>query len=180
MLGSCVRDREARADGQARELIDRVAAGAPVRQLLVVEALGHARLPFAGYRPYHRAGIELAAIDAHRAAEAAADLERGFNDRITRQARRHRFEIGDFAGRGAAGHSVPPRSVRWVRKILTSNWDQTVLAACVLPGEIGSAAYTLDKENTFSIVAGGNFSQTAKTTTTTPFFQTKGTPLFQN
>jgi len=44
----------------------------------------------------------------------------------------------------------------------------------------GSAAYTLDKENTFSIVAGGNFSQTAKTTTTTPFFQTTATPLFQN
>jgi hypothetical protein len=43
MLGSCVRDREARADGQGRELIDRVAAGAPVRQLLLVEALGHAR-----------------------------------------------------------------------------------------------------------------------------------------
>ena len=41
MLGSCVRDREARADGQGRELIDRVAAGAPVGQLLVIEALGH-------------------------------------------------------------------------------------------------------------------------------------------
>jgi hypothetical protein len=51
MLGSCVRDREARADGQGRELIDRVAAGAPVRQLLLVEALGHARVPFAGFRP---------------------------------------------------------------------------------------------------------------------------------
>jgi hypothetical protein len=36
----CVRDREARADGQGRELIDRVAAGAPIRQLLAVEALG--------------------------------------------------------------------------------------------------------------------------------------------
>ena len=40
MLGSCVRDREARADGQGRELIDRVAAGAPVRQLFVVEDSG--------------------------------------------------------------------------------------------------------------------------------------------
>ena len=47
MLGSCVRDREARADGQGRELIDRVAAGAPVRQLLLVEALGPCAL-FAG------------------------------------------------------------------------------------------------------------------------------------
>ena len=37
----------------ARELIDRVAAGAPVRQLLLVEPLGHARVPFAGVRPDH-------------------------------------------------------------------------------------------------------------------------------
>jgi psiF repeat len=61
---SCVRDREARADGQGRELVDRVAAGVPVRQLLLVEALGHTRVPFAGFRPDHRAGIELAAVDA--------------------------------------------------------------------------------------------------------------------
>ena len=40
MLGSCVRDREARADGQGRELIDRIAAGAPIRKLLFVELLG--------------------------------------------------------------------------------------------------------------------------------------------
>ena len=75
-LGLCVGDREAGADRQCGELIDRVAAGAPVGKLLVVEALRHARVPFAGYRPDHRAGVELAAIDAHRAAEAAADLER--------------------------------------------------------------------------------------------------------
>jgi len=36
-----------------------LAARAPVRKLLFVEALGHTRLPFAGYRPDHRAGIEL-------------------------------------------------------------------------------------------------------------------------
>jgi hypothetical protein len=29
-------------------------------------------VPFAGYRPDHRAGVELGTIDAHRAAEAAA------------------------------------------------------------------------------------------------------------
>jgi hypothetical protein len=92
------RGREARADGQGGELIDRVAAGAPVRQFLLVEALGHARMPFAGVRPDHRAGIELATIDAHRAAETAADLEGGFDDRVAREARQHRFEIGDFAG----------------------------------------------------------------------------------
>jgi hypothetical protein len=57
-----------------RRAIDRIAARAPVRKLLFVEALGHARVPFAGYRPDHRAGVELAAIDAHRAAEAVADL----------------------------------------------------------------------------------------------------------
>ena len=44
----------------------------------------------------------------------------------------------------------------------------------------GSAAYALDKENTFSLVAGGNYSHTNKVTTTTPFFQTTATPLFQN
>ena len=30
------------------------------------------------------------------------------------------------------------------------------------------------------MVAGGNFAHTAKVTTTTPFFQTTATPLFQN
>jgi hypothetical protein len=35
MLGLCVGDREARADSEGGELIDRVAAGAPVRKLLV-------------------------------------------------------------------------------------------------------------------------------------------------
>src|ERR1700719_77767 len=55
-------------------------AGGGCAQLLIVEALGHTRVPFAGYRPDHRAGVELAAIDAHRAAETAADLERRFDD----------------------------------------------------------------------------------------------------
>src|SRR6266478_4778567 len=90
------------------ELIDRIASGAPVRKLRFVEALGHTRVPFAGYRPDHRAGVELATIDPHRAAEAAADLEGRLDDGVAREARQDRFEIGDFAGRGAAGHSVPP------------------------------------------------------------------------
>jgi hypothetical protein len=51
-----------RADRQCGEPIDRVAAGAPVRKLLVIEAFGHVRVPFAGYWPDHRAGVELAAI----------------------------------------------------------------------------------------------------------------------
>src|SRR5712691_11479403 len=116
----CVGDREARADCQRGELIDRIAARAPVRKLFFVELLGHARVPFAGYRPDHRAGVELAAIDAHRAAEAAADIERRLDDGVAREARRDRLEIRDFAGRAAAGHSGPPRSVKWVRKILYS------------------------------------------------------------
>jgi Putative beta-barrel porin-2, OmpL-like. bbp2 len=44
----------------------------------------------------------------------------------------------------------------------------------------GSATYTLDPANSFVLAAGGNFSHTAKVTTTTPFFQTTATPLFQN
>jgi hypothetical protein len=107
-----VGNREARADCQGGELIDRVAAGAPVGQLLFIEALGHTRVPFSAYRPDHRARVELAAIDAHRAAEAAADIERGLDADIAGEARRDRLEIGDFPGRDAAGHSVPPR---WVR-----------------------------------------------------------------
>jgi Putative beta-barrel porin-2, OmpL-like. bbp2 len=39
----------------------------------------------------------------------------------------------------------------------------------------GSAAYTLDKENTFSLVAGGNFAHTAKSTLATPLFQNNET-----
>ena len=87
--GLRVGDRETRADGQGRELIDGVPPGAPVGKLLLVELLRHARLPFAGFRPDYRARIELAAIDAHRAAKATADLERWLDDGIARQARRH-------------------------------------------------------------------------------------------
>jgi hypothetical protein len=44
----------------------------------------------------------------------------------------------------------------------------------------GSATYTLDPVNSFVLAAGGNYSHTNKVTTTTPFFQTTATPLFQN
>jgi hypothetical protein len=104
-------DREARADGQCGELIDRCAAGAPIRKLLFVELRRHMRMPFAGHRPDHRAGIQPAAIDPHRTVEAAANLECGFNDGVARQARGDRLEIRDFAGR-AAGHSVPEGGYR--------------------------------------------------------------------
>ena len=72
-------DREARADGQGRELIDRVAAGAPVRQLLFVKALGHKQVPFARFRRITAPGVELTTIDAHRATEAASALKGRLN-----------------------------------------------------------------------------------------------------
>src|SRR6202521_5819977 len=105
LLALSVGVREARANCQCGELIDRIAAGAPVRKLLFIQLLQHTRLPFAGYRPDHRGRIELTAIDAHRAAEAAADLERGLDDGVAGEARRDRLEIRDFPGRAAGGHS---------------------------------------------------------------------------
>ena len=42
--GLCVGNREAGADRQGGQLIDRVTAGAPVGELLLIEALGHARM----------------------------------------------------------------------------------------------------------------------------------------
>jgi hypothetical protein len=44
----------------------------------------------------------------------------------------------------------------------------------------GSATYTLDSSNSFVLAAGGNYAHTTKVTTTTPFFETTATPLFQN
>ena len=105
-VGLCVGNREARADGQRGELINRIASGTPIRELFIVEACGHTWVPFAGFRPDHRAGIELATIDAHRAAEAAANVERRFDDGVAREARRDRFEIGDIPGRAAWGSSL--------------------------------------------------------------------------
>src|SRR5712671_3890355 len=105
LLVLSVGDRQARANCQCGELIDRIAAGAPIRKLLFIELLGHTRLPFAGYRPDHRGRIELATIDAHRAAKAAADFEGRLDDGVVGEARRDRLEIRDFPGRAAAGHS---------------------------------------------------------------------------
>jgi hypothetical protein len=72
-----VGDGETDADREGGELIDRVATGAPIRQLILIEALRHARMPFAGVRADQPAGIEPAAIDAHGAAKVATDLKRG-------------------------------------------------------------------------------------------------------
>jgi hypothetical protein len=65
-------------------------------------------MPFARDRPDHRAGVKLATIAAHRAAEATPDLERRLDDGVASQARWHRLEIRDLAGQAPAGHSVPP------------------------------------------------------------------------
>jgi len=73
--------------------------GTPGGKLLVVELIGHIRVPFGAHRADHHARIKLAAIDPHRAAEAVADLEGGFDDGVASEARRYRLEIGDFPGR---------------------------------------------------------------------------------
>ena len=44
----------------------------------------------------------------------------------------------------------------------------------------GSATYTFNSSNNVVFAAGGNYLHTTKVTTTTPFFQTTATPLFQN
>ena len=44
----------------------------------------------------------------------------------------------------------------------------------------GSATYTFNSSNNVVFAAGGNYAHTTKVTTTTPFFQTTATPLFQN
>jgi hypothetical protein len=100
-LRLCVGDRDARADRQRGKLIDGIAPGALVRELLFIEPLRHPGVPFTGFRPDHRARIELAAIDPHRAAEAAADLERRLDNGVAREARWDRLEIRDFPGRRA-------------------------------------------------------------------------------
>ena len=108
-LGLCIGNCETHADRQGGKLIHRIAAGAPIGKLLSIKALGDVRMPFTGYRPDYRIGVELAAINAHRAAEVAADIKYRLDDRIAREAWWDRFEIGDFPGRAVAGHSVPPR-----------------------------------------------------------------------
>src|SRR6266850_3002472 len=109
MPGSGLGDRDARADRQGGELIDGGTAGAPVGKLLFVELRGHMRVPLADYRPHHRAGVEPAAIDTHRAVEASADLEGRLDDGVARQARQNGFEIRDC---GAGRRAIPFLLVR--------------------------------------------------------------------
>ena len=74
-------------------------------------------MPFAGVGTDYRAGVEPAAIDAHGAAKTPANLEGGLDDGVAGKARSDRLEIGDFPGRTAARHSVPPRRSASEREI---------------------------------------------------------------
>jgi hypothetical protein len=79
------------------------------------------------------------------AAEAAANLEGRLDDGVAREARPDRFEIRDFAGRAAAGYSVPPRSVRWVRRghqFYADKLQNAPASLCIAWRERG--AYRLD------------------------------------
>jgi hypothetical protein len=80
-------------------------------------------MTFAGHRADHGAGVELAAIDAHRAAEAAADLERRLDDGVAGEARRNRFKIRDF--RDGLRRAIPflLAGSGAVLKVLNSMWD---------------------------------------------------------
>jgi hypothetical protein len=93
-------------------------------------------LPLADDGPDHRAGIELAAIDAHRAAEAAADIERGLDDGVAGKARRNWLEIRDFPGGLRRAIPFLPGSGAG-RNMLDPIWDETVLPASVLPRRTG-------------------------------------------
>src|SRR5438552_9931208 len=57
-----------------------------------VRALPDTRVPFAGYWLDYCAEVELATIDAHRAAEASADLECRFDEGLAGKTRRARLE----------------------------------------------------------------------------------------
>jgi len=52
------------------------------------------------------ARILITASSISLAAEAAADIKRGLDDGVAREARRDRFEIGDIPGRAAWGSSL--------------------------------------------------------------------------
>src|SRR5215472_8567385 len=116
-------------------------------------------MPFTEYRPDHRAGVELAAIDPHRAGEATADIERRLDNGVAGEARRDRFEISHFPGRAAAGHSgssssdqvgassmrTKPVRLHVGQRPLADNpcgcWRQCSVAKKEEPGEPGSLLF---------------------------------------
>jgi hypothetical protein len=84
---------------------DRIASrpGAPVPKLLFVEALGVRGCDPPGIGPLHRARVELATIDTHRAVEAAAISNVDWMMVIARGGIGSKYVA--FPGRG--DHSVP-------------------------------------------------------------------------
>ena len=73
-------------------------------------------------RPDHRGGIEFAAIDAHRAPEAAADLERGLDDAAAGEARRDRLPkllAQSAAYVGCDGNAV---GTAWKTRLWARQW----------------------------------------------------------
>jgi len=90
---------EARADCQGGELIDRIAASLPVRELLVVEALGIRGCHSPATGRIHGTGVELATIDAQSCKRKRRPTS-NVDSMMVLRARRGStgFEIRDFAG----------------------------------------------------------------------------------
>jgi hypothetical protein len=135
--GLCVGHREARADRQVRRA-DRPHCGRRAsRPALFVEALGHTRLPFAGHRSDHRAGIELAAIDAlvQRKRRPTSNVD---SMTVLRARRGGTGSMNQVTLRGRLRLAIPFLLVRsgWCAKLYPM-WDETVRPACVLPLEKG-------------------------------------------
>jgi hypothetical protein len=90
-----VGDRETRPDSEGGELIDGAATRAPVGKLLFIEQ-GSDRITASGSSWLQSTRI------VQRKRRPTSNV--AFDDRVARQARRNRFEIGNLAER-AAGHS---------------------------------------------------------------------------
>jgi len=74
-LGLGVRNRETRPDRQRRKLVNRVATRTPSASSSSSRRSGILGCHFAGVGPDDDARVEPTTVDAHRAPEAAADLE---------------------------------------------------------------------------------------------------------
>jgi hypothetical protein len=76
-------------------------------------------------------GVELATFDARRAAEAAADAERRYDDGGGREARGTGSRYVTLRGGLRRANPYPPR---WVRPgIVNCMWDETVLLCIDIP-----------------------------------------------
>src|SRR5258705_3371466 len=143
MPGLSVGDREARADREGGELIDRVAAGAPIRQLPFVEALGHTRVPFTGYRQITAPGSSWP--QSIRIVQLKRRPTSNVDSMIVLRARRGGTGSKYVTLRGGLRRGIPfllVRSDGCARSsILCGQNGKTVLPACVLPGGPPSARH---------------------------------------